>query len=302
MGAAQVFGLLTALVIVPAVFLASLANAREENRLHWLLRAAYSGAYLVAMIPIAPWTWISAHLRWIWPVLYGAAVIASYRKHRGVPFRLKPGLRTWSDGFVLLLFLGLGGYAWSGLWVHEPGVHLAFPLRDGTYVVGQGGNNPLVNYHNVHPAQKYALDIHATDGWGRRAAGLYPANLERYVIYGKPLYSPCDGRVTRVVDGLPDLVPPASDRENAPGNHVVIHCQGVNVVLAHMKQGSVVVREGDTVTTGQRIGAVGNSGNTTEPHLHIHAVRAETDDAIGGTGVPVFFSGKFLVRNAVVRN
>lgn len=69
-----------------------------------------------------------------------------------------------------------------------------------------------------------------------------------------------------------------------------------------MRQGSVAVREGDAVTTGQLIGAVGNSGNTTEPHLHIHAVRAETDNSISGTGVPIFFHGRFLVRNSVVRN
>lgn len=218
-------------------------------------------------------------------------------------------MRTWSDGIALAVFLAIGGYAATGLWVSDPAVELEFPLRDGVYVVGQGGNNPLVSYHNVHPEQRYALDILAVDAWGRRAAGWSPADLDRYVIYGQPLYSPCDGVVVRAVNDLPDLAPPDADREHPAGNHVVIRCQGVDVVLAHMQQGSVSVREGDAVKAGDRIGAVGNSGNTTEPHLHIHAVATTLDRVPGdateatasGAGVPIRFDGRFLARNALIR-
>ena len=57
-------------------------------------------------------------------------------------------------------------------------------------------------------------------------------------------------------------------------------------------EGSVAVDEGDRVAVGDRLGAVGNSGNTTEPHLHIHAV-----DATKGMGVPISFDGRVPVRN-----
>ena len=250
---------------------------------------------------VGPWQWLSYHLRWVWLVFYTAGLVVSYRRHRGVPFRIQGGLRTWSDLFSLLLFSAIGVYTLTGLHVNEPAVQLDFPLRDGTYYVGQGGNDPLVNYHNTHPSQKYALDIVAIDGWGRRSAGWYPGGLDEYVIYGKLLYSPCDGKVTKAVDGFPDLEPPASDPQNPPGNHVVIHCHGVNVVLAHIKQGSVAVNAGDLIEAGALVGEVGNSGNTTEPHLHIHAVRAGSDEAISGVGVPIRFDGRFLVRNALVR-
>ncbi|MGN7942219.1 M23 family metallopeptidase [Virgibacillus sp. 6R] len=60
-----------------------------------------------------------------------------------------------------------------------------------------------------------------------------------------------------------------------------------------MKKRSILVEAGDAVKRGQPIGLVGNSGNTTEPHLHIHA---EKD----GKGVPIRFDGKFLVRNSLV--
>lgn len=135
------------------------------------------------------------------------------------------------------------------------------------------------------------------DALGLRAHGIYPTVLERYVIFGRTVHSPCDGTVTTMVDGLPDQVPPAMDRNNPAGNHLVIACQDVNVLLAHLHAGSIVVRSGDRVTRGQPLGRVGNSGNTSEPHLHIHAVRAGSGDGLTGDGVPILFDGTFAVRN-----
>lgn len=297
----QILAIVTALVIIPITFLFQLWAMKEKNTFYWLLKVGYTGAFLLMVFVVGPWHWVSYHLRWVWVVLYAVAVAVSYRRHRGVPFRIQGGMRTWSDALSLALFLVIGVYALTGLRVSEPAVHLEFPLRDGTYYVGQGGNKPIINYHNAHRSQKYALDIVAIDRWGRRSVGWYPSDLEKYVIYGKSLYSPCDGTVTQAVDGFPDLKPPASDPQNTAGNHVVIHCHGVNVLLAHMQQGSVAVKEGDLVKAGTLIGAIGNSGNTSEPHLHIHAVRAESVESFSGVAVPIRFDGSFLVRNALVR-
>ncbi len=97
--------------------------------------------------------------------------------------------------------------------------------------------------------------------------------LDRYPIFGATVHSPCDGAVVAAVDGRPDLIPPDTDREQLTGNHVVIACQGVSVLLAHFQNGSVGVQTGARVTNGQPLGRVGNSGNTSEPHLHLQAVR-----------------------------
>lgn len=60
-------------------------------------------------------------------------------------------------------------------------------------------------------------------------------------------------------------------------------------------------REGEHVPAGAQIGAVGNSGNSTEPHLHIHARRGGSSEyALDGEAVPMAFEGKFLTRNAIV--
>jgi len=108
--------------------------------------------------------------------------------------------------------------------------------------------------------------------------------------------------VSVAVDNHPDLTPPHRDQVNVAGNHVVIACRDVKVLLAHLQHGSIAVTLGELVQEGQVIGRVGNSGNSTQPHLHIHAERGGTPDSIlDGEGVPMHCAGKFLVRNAVVR-
>jgi murein DD-endopeptidase MepM/ murein hydrolase activator NlpD len=94
------------------------------------------------------------------------------------------------------------------------------------------------------------------------------------------------------------------DRANAAGNHIVIRVNGVDIhlLLAHLKNGSVSVNIDDRVSKGQPIGKVGNSGNTTEPHLHIHAQTQVTRDGkTEWVGVPIRFGSRWLVRNSLVR-
>jgi murein DD-endopeptidase MepM/ murein hydrolase activator NlpD len=75
----------------------------------------------------------------------------------------------------------------------------------------------------------------------------------------------------------------------------VIDCDGLRVELAHLREGSLRVAPGQSLAAGDLIGAVGNSGNTTEPHLHVHAVDAH------GAGVPIAFDGRAPVRNLLYR-
>jgi murein DD-endopeptidase MepM/ murein hydrolase activator NlpD len=103
--------------------------------------------------------------------------------------------------------------------------------------------------------------------------------------------------VIAAVDGLPDMNVPEYDRANTAGNHVMLDCNGVHVVLAHLKRGTVGVTAGEQIATGDVIGAVGNSGGTSEPHLHIHAQRPGPPGApMGGDPLPIRLHGRFLVR------
>ncbi|SFU38040.1 Peptidase family M23 [Alicyclobacillus macrosporangiidus] len=189
--------------------------------------------------------------------------------------------------------------AWRGRRCPNGAVDLAFPLRHGTYVVVQGGSTKAVNYHHPHPLQTYALDVVKVNRWGVRCRGFLPAPLERYFIFGDPVYSPCAGQVVQAEGNAEDTPLPHSDPVQPAGNHLVIRADGVRVWLAHLKRGSLRVQVGDWVEPGQLVGEVGHTGNSTEPHLHVHA-EVYRDDLQRHVGVPVRFDGEFLVRNAVV--
>ena len=84
-------------------------------------------------------------------------------------------------------------------------------------------------------------------------------------------------------------------------NHILLYCKGVTVLLAHFKQGSIRVQAEQLIQEDQPLALVGNSGNTSEPHLHIHAVRGEFTDLktmiLSAEPVPMLFDRVFLVRN-----
>jgi hypothetical protein len=176
-------------------------------------------------------------------------------------------------------------------------VALDFPLRDGRFYVASGGSNALVNGHfgdgAAEPGGALALDIVAVDRLGQRSAGLRPDDPEAYTIFGRPVYAPCDGTVKRIVEGLPDRSPTPATDDAAAGNQVTIVCGSAEVVLSHLRQGSIEVRAGDAVKRGDRVAAVGSSGRTTEPHLHVHA------QAPDGTALAMTFNGRTLNRGLV---
>jgi murein DD-endopeptidase MepM/ murein hydrolase activator NlpD len=205
---------------------------------------------------------------------------------------------------------GTHGVLQSGWRPPANAVELAFPLRGGPYLILNGGRNELINAHlatlqgeRFRPwrGQSYGVDIVKLDGRGFRARGILPADPSRYAIFGEPLYSPCSGAVLAAVDGVPDMPPPRTDRRNMAGNHVTLDCgSNVWVLLGHMQRGSVLVHQGEGIVVGQRLGRVGNTGNTNEPHLHIHAQRPGTRKApLSGDPLPIRFGDRFPVRNAL---
>jgi murein DD-endopeptidase MepM/ murein hydrolase activator NlpD len=85
------------------------------------------------------------------------------------------------------------------------------------------------------------------------------------------------------------------------GNHVLLDCGRPWVLLGHLKKRSVRVGAGDSVRIGQRLGAVGNTGNTGEPHLHIHAqLPGDKEAPFSGDPLPMRLDGRYLHRNALI--
>lgn len=192
-------------------------------------------------------------------------------------------------------------------------VSLQFPLRGSTFLILNGGSNlstsahadaldQSVPAHRPYWGTSYGVDFVAVNAWGLRATGIQPRAVNDYFIYGLPVVSPCDGRVIKAADGAPDMTPPQYDLANLEGNRVILACGDAHILLAHFRPDSVAVREGEVVVTGQRVGAVGNSGGTDEPHLHIHAQRPGTpEQPFSGEPLGMLFEGRFLVRGDIWR-
>lgn len=131
-----------------------------------------------------------------------------------------------------------------------------FPVSGQWYVVQGGGR--LSNHHAVVPEQRGAIDI---------------VGIRGNPGYGEPVVAPCAGRVVAAVDGIEDQEPGTVRFAPPYGNHVSIDTGSEVVTLAHLRPTTVAVETGDEVEAGQFLGAVGNSGNSTAPHLHLQAAR-----------------------------
>jgi hypothetical protein len=242
-------------------------TAGKSGRLVWLLRMAAAVGFMGFLTLVARWDFLSVYLVWLWWTLIVA--VGTYALLRVVrrPW-VKGDKRSvlWTAGIEFVIGLALFGYAGVGL-LHPAAVDLRFPFAGGSYVVGQGGSATVINYHSANDTQRFALDILALDELGRRADGIEPTELASYRIYGREVVSPCEG---------------------------------IEILLAHFMPGSVLVKAGDSVATGEPLGRVGNSGNSSEPHLHIHAVRTGTGGALEGEAVPLTFGGRFLVRGSII--
>lgn len=212
-------------------------------------------------------------------------------------------LRLGVAGFVLVL-VALAGTFLGPAAGGRP-LELASPVRGRWSAL----NSPAtkVPSHGTHAyGQAWAVDlVHEPEGadrpaFGQAGAGFLPP--DRFPGFGAPVLAPADGVVVRAVDRMRDhrsrsswlafvvFFAEAVPREllgptGVIGNHVVIRlADGSCFLLAHLQRGSVAVRRGDRVAEGQEVGRCGNTGNTTEPHLHCQ--RQDVASPFLATGLP----------------
>ncbi|MCP3939106.1 MAG: M23 family metallopeptidase [Actinomycetia bacterium] len=231
--------------------------------------------------------------RWTWepfaiPVLLLASIIT--------PHIVLPALLAVPASLIFVMSVG----RWAS-WRQRPRQDQGHPLTTSS-PVGPGwtvvrGPLPGLRPHTTHLlAQTYAMDLlpaerlSATRSTHRhnRLVGL--PSPDRFAAFGSPLHAPAAGQVTSAVDVLRDHRAYASllglllwsiqqfvprsflGARGILGNHLIINTEDRYLLLAHLQRGSCEVAAGDWVTEGQLVARCGNSGNSTEPHLHIQAM------------------------------
>lgn len=290
---------------LPFLLIAWLWKRNAKSTLDWVLTSSIVSAITLLAFIATPWAMSSYYLRYILVALWALAAYFSFRKIKEARLQTSASpankLAAALKVAALFVLLALDVLALRTYFYPVSPVELAFPLSGGVYCVAQGGNSLLTNpFHKYDTDDRleYALDIVKLNGAGNRAAGVYPRALSSYAIYGSTIYSPCDGEVIQVRDGIPENTP--GDSGSNPSNLIVIRCQGVRVTLAHMTSGSFLVQEGQRVREGQPIGKVGSAGFSIEPHLHMDAIRDITEERAAIEAVPMSFSGRILSINSTV--
>jgi hypothetical protein len=290
-----------------------LAGARFKSR-PWVVAATASVALLLAGASLVGlWVYPPRWTLFAFGVALSAAAVHAWRR-AGEPGR-SGVVRTTLNAAGVLAWAALGGVLlWQGVAgrIRPSGemFDLAAPLEGEGFCVISGGASPLMNFHMATLApglessrgQSYGvdfirlspLDLRTVDAaWWRPR----PRPPEDYRVFGAEVRAPCTGDVAAAVDGQPDQAAGDLDRSHMAGNHLVLHCEGYDVLLAHLRQGSVRPSVGQHVSAGDPVGEVGNTGNTDEPHLHLSVQRPTTDGALGGEPVHVMFGGRFLTRH-----
>lgn len=182
----------------------------------------------------------------------------------------------------------------------EPPMVIAPPLAGEGWLAANGPGNLSGHRRALIPigghaaiAQRFAIDWVRVLPEGGTHKGDAKQNAS-YAAYGAEALAVADGTVVEVKDGIPENVPGPASRavpitlETVAGNHIVLDFGGGRYALyAHFQPGSLRVKAGDHVKRGQVLGLVGNSGNSTEPHLHFHICDAPSP--LGSEGLPFVF-------------
>ena len=169
------------------------------------------------------------------------------------------------------------------------------PLRGKNWLAGNGPSNASAHRRAIiviegtpHIAQRYAIDWVQIDDKALTYKGAASDN-RNYYCYGAEALAVADATVVEVKDGIPQNTPGDNSRavaitlETVAGNHVNLDLGGgVYAMYAHFQPGSIRVKVGDKVKRGRVLGLVGNSGNSTEPHLHFQLMNANSPLASEG--------------------
>jgi hypothetical protein len=169
------------------------------------------------------------------------------------------------------------------------------PPLAGEWAMLAGGRSALISHHYRTPIVSNAVDFVQLNEEGRGHDG-DPKRETSWYGFGEPVLSPADGTVVSVTDVHPDEPVGNIGQNPSTGNHIILDIgSGRYAVLAHLRQGSARVSKGERVRLGQQIAAVGDSGDSLVPHLHLQ-VQDSPDFGAQVRTLPIVFRNVVLIR------
>jgi hypothetical protein len=302
-------------LIVPLVLIVGTWIRSYTSITAWGVQILLLISYTALIFLLGSWVNASFYLRYAIIILTIIAAIGSFIHMGSLPLFVAPHISGWVGYGAGLIISGILVYCVVGAvqsrFYDETPVNLAFPFKKGTYAVFEGGNgraSSLMNYHynaaihqgaRTNLSMRYAVDIAKVTPWGNCADGFLPRQNDKYVIFNHVIYSPCDGEISEVEDKWPNETPWSGSPPYNLGNHILIASNDFGVLMGHLQRGSIMVKTGDSVKKGQPIALAGNSGWTSQPHLHIQAMKKSIGSFWGREGLPIFFDGKNPVKNSL---
>lgn len=256
-----------------------MTRANNKNSYDWFLRVFLSAAITVFAFVAFPWGLLSYYLRFALPIVFFIALIKSSTRLKNREIfarserkgRLKINIKLLLlAGFIALSVLSIKPYFEENKSVAD----ISFPLKDGRFAIVQGGDSMVTNaIHRLDADEIHAIDIVQLNLLGAHASGFFPESLSDYEIYGKTVLSPCSGRIITTQDKIIDNYPGETDVERPDGNLIVMECADLRVTFKHLKSRSIAVKPGDEVRSGRAVAMIGNSGDSSAPHLHMSVAK-----------------------------
>ena len=197
-------------------------------------------------------------------------------------------------------------------------IDLEYPFA-GRWLTQNSPANRVPSHGTTLFGTAYAIDFVPVNDNGRTGPITFgslvcPEPPDRFPGFGRPVLAPIEGVVAAAHDaeadhaayrGVPSIGYALTQRRRAEGgwvalagNHVLIETEGVLVAVCHLQQGSVKVRPGERVRVGEVLGRCGNSGNSTEPHVHVQAI--DSRDMRRANAVRLTFRGSLPPNGEVV--
>lgn len=290
------------------IFLAMRRN--YPDKFDWLLLQCFTGATVGLLYMAGFWHLFGRYWRLVLVILFIGSLVISWRNLHDKPlWTAKSPRDKFGIGFIGFMSVCITAVlAWSiaGQKYNGTAIPLQWPLASaGKYHVVEGGDAHVINSLHAYPeiARKYTVDIVKLNSWGVHAGGLLQESLAEFEIYDVPVAAPIGGRVIEALDSYADTLGGTADTAMAAiyGNRITLRQDSLLVTLAFLRQGSLTVTAGDSVSAGDIIGRVGCSGEASLPLLRIFCYLDYDNPPWGwGVGKPMLLKGRFPTRNQVI--